>query len=162
MADTRLSYRTGTSLAPLDLDDPRARDNPTLVVPAEVRPHLGLLYGCNAHLLAGQMQSLYWRVRLYLDQGLPAEAVPHIVKRMLDPERQLGQTYASDFFRDLASLVLDARQRWRRYQEQQARQDKGEADRLAAVPADQIHDLLAGIGRRPNEADEMEGPEDAA
>lgn len=152
MAETRLAYRTGTSIEPLGLDDPEAKKNPTLVVPVLVRPHLGLLYGCNAHLLAGQMQSLYWRVRLYLDDGLPVEAVPHIVKRMLSPERQLNQNFASDFFRDLAALVMDARHRWRQYQDQQSRAGQSEADRLAAATPDQIHDLLAGIGTEDDDA----------
>jgi len=144
MADTRL-VRTGTSLEPVSADDPKAEDNPTMLVPYQARPALARLYAANAHLLAGMKLPLYFRVREYLDDGLPLDAVAAVVRQLLAPERQCNHRFASDLFADLAALVADALHRVRVARERSERLGR---EKAAGEPADagRVRDLLAGIG----------------
>lgn len=148
-----LQRRNSLSLEPIPISDPQSVTNPTLLVPSDVRVELGRLWACNAHLFPNQLP-LFATVRDFLDQGLPVEAIPAIVRRLLSPDRRSLHRFPSDLLTDLAGLVVEEMRRRRIAQDQQDRARQHEADRLAAASGDEIHELLAGVGRRIEDSKE--------
>lgn len=144
MSDTR-PVRRAASLEPVEMSDPQATNNPTLLVPAAVRVDLARLWACNAHLFPNQLP-LFATVRDYLDQGLPVEAVPGIVRRLLAAERRANHRFASDLLTDLAALVADVLRCRQRDLDVQARRERHRADQAGAAGAGVVRDLLASFG----------------
>ena len=147
----QITVRDKTPIDTIDPGDSKAKQNPTLVVPRELRPAIGRLWACNAHLIPDQL-SLFATFRVFLDDhGLAVEDVPLICSRLLAPERRANHMYANQFFADLAGLVAEVVRKRKVERETAQRLAESEGQRKLGAPPEEFVARPLAIGKMPGE-----------
>lgn len=99
--------------------------NPLMMIPADWRSSVAVLWTTNAHLLPSAL-ALCARLKLYSGDGLTGEQVRAICKKLTAPEKAANHRFAADLLADLSGEVAAVLRSARIKEQTEAMREEGE------------------------------------
>lgn len=155
MSKHEVAVRSHLNPALLEVGDSKAMTNPIgSLLPREVRLTVNKLWVCYSHLIPSAL-ALASNLRVWMDEhGLQLDEVEKICKRMMSPEMQSRNKFASDLISGLAYFAAEVVKQRR---SQEAREERERDHESASVQAVSVASTLARLREQIGRGFEDEG-----